>query len=49
LKLTPEETKRIFDLAEKLDISFVDICKMALEIGLKELEDKENAKPKSEM
>jgi hypothetical protein len=49
LKLTPEETKRIFDLAEKLDISFVDVCRIVLEIGLKNLEEINNAEQTDEM
>jgi hypothetical protein len=38
MKLTPEMTKRLYELAKQLDISFVDVCRMALEIGLKSLE-----------
>ena len=41
MKLTPEQTKRIFALAEKLNISFVDVCQMIVNNGLKELEEKD--------
>ena len=39
MKLTPEEVKRIYALAEKLDISFVDVVRIVLEIGLKSMEE----------
>ena len=38
MKLTPEETKRIHLLAEKLEISFVDVCQMAITIVIRSLE-----------
>jgi len=39
MKLTPEMTRKIFALAEKHNVSFVDMARLILELGLKQMEE----------
>jgi len=39
LKLTPEQVKRISALAEKMNVSFIEMARLLLELGLKQMED----------
>jgi predicted DNA-binding protein len=48
LKLTPEQIRRLFKLSEQTGLSFVSLCQMAIEIGLKQLEELEIVKQSTE-